>query len=98
MKQTKHLYTHTHTHTHMATKNISITEDAYELLARHKRLNESFSEVIREHFTKKKHLLDFAGMWSDIPEKEWNEFENKVKSVRTDMNSSFKKRINELNL
>ncbi|HIH39720.1 TPA: hypothetical protein HA219_03305 [Candidatus Woesearchaeota archaeon] len=82
----------------MATKNIAITEDAYNLLARHKRLNESFSEVIRAHFTKKKHLLDFAGAWSDIPEKEWKDFENKVKSARTDMNASFAKRIKRLNL
>ena len=82
----------------MATKNISITEDAYNLLSRHKRLNESFSQVIREHFTKKKHLLDFAGAWSDMSKEEWTEFEENVKSVRTSMNKSFSKRIKELNL
>ena len=82
----------------MTTKNISITEDAYNLLARHKRLNESFSEVIREHFTKKKHLLDFAGAWSDMSKEEWREFEENVKSVRTSMNASFKRRIKRLDL
>ena len=40
----------------MATKNIAITEDAYELLVRSKLPGHSFSEVIREHFKKNKKL------------------------------------------
>lgn len=52
---------HTHTYTDMATKTISITEEAYERLKTKKKGNESFSEVITR-ITNKKSLLDFAGI------------------------------------
>lgn len=45
----------------MATKTISITEDAYERLASVKEKNESFSEVITKHFPKRS-LLELAGI------------------------------------
>lgn len=86
----------THTHTHMATKNIAITEKAYKLLARHKRSGESFSEVIVEHFQKKKHLFDYAGIWADMPETAWKEFEGHVQAARKGLNESMKKRIARL--
>ena len=82
----------------MATKNISITEDAYDLLTRYKRPNESFSELIKSHFRKKKHLLDYAGAWEDIPEKDWKDFEEKVKEARTGITKSIKKRTENLKL
>lgn len=44
----------------MATKTISITEDAYERLASTKEKNESFSEVIARHFPKRS-LLELVG-------------------------------------
>ena len=47
----------------MATKTISITEEAYERLANKKRENESFSTVINRKF-KKYNLLDMAGVLS----------------------------------
>ena len=47
----------------MATKTISITEEAYERLANQKRENESFSMVINRKF-KKYNLLDMAGALS----------------------------------
>lgn len=45
----------------MATKTLTITEDAYERLHAMKEENESFSEVIRRLTTKVK-LSDFAGL------------------------------------
>jgi len=47
----------------MATKTISITEEAYERLASAKDRNESFSEVILKHFPKRP-LLELAGILS----------------------------------
>lgn len=48
----------------MATKTLTITEDAYERLHAMKEESESFSEVIRR-LTCKVRLTDFAGILSD---------------------------------
>lgn len=87
---------YTYPYTDMATKNIAITEDAYELLVRNKHPGESFSEVIREHFKKTKTLSDYAGVWADIPEDKWKAFEKAVESARKGIDSSMRKRIGEL--
>lgn len=80
----------------MVTKNIAITEDSYELLVRHKLPDESFSDVIREHFKKKKKLTDYAGIWADMPEKRWEEFESAVEEARKGLSASLRKRIEAL--
>ena len=48
----------------MVTKTITITKDAYNLLAQHKQQSESFSEEIRRIFSKKKTktIADFFGI------------------------------------
>lgn len=51
----------------MATKTISITEDAYKILERNKKENESFSKVIVREMGKKgnvKKLREFFGILS----------------------------------
>ncbi len=77
----------------MATKNIAITDMAYELLSRNKLHGESFSQVIISHFKKKKHLLDYAGIWEEVPDDEWKEFERSIKAARSGLHDSMKKRI-----
>ncbi len=47
----------------MATKTLTITEDAYERLAAHKEGNDSFSDVIVKHFPKHS-LLELVGILS----------------------------------
>ena len=47
----------------MATKTLTITEDAYERLTRYKEKNDSFSDVIVKHFPKHS-LMELAGIFS----------------------------------
>jgi len=51
----------------MATKTITIMEDAYKLLSSHKKKGESFSEEIRRILSteKKRPLSDFFGILSN---------------------------------
>ena len=48
----------------MATKTISITEEAYERLRMRKEKNESFTDVINK-ITGKRDIMEFAGILSD---------------------------------
>ncbi len=52
---------YTYIHVLMATKTLTITEDAYERLAARKENNESFSEVIVRYFPKHS-LMEIAGI------------------------------------
>ena len=54
---------HVHTRMFMATKTLTITEDAYERLLNAKEREESFSEIIVKHFPKRS-LLELAGLFS----------------------------------
>ena len=47
------------------------------------------AENTKTNSRKKKHLLDYAGIWADIPEKEWKEFEEKIAEARKGLNSMF---------
>ena len=49
----------------MATKTITIAEDAYEMLKRAKLPEESFSDTIRRTYTKKTEPEDFFGAWEE---------------------------------
>ena len=62
----------------MATKTISITEEAYNRLLSKKSENESFSEVINK-ITNKINILDFAGL---LTNKETASLTEKIKESR----------------
>ncbi|MCJ7573766.1 antitoxin VapB family protein [Candidatus Bathyarchaeota archaeon] len=53
----------------MGTKNISISEEAYERLAALKRPNESFTEVVNR-LTRKRSILELAGTITEVEGKE----------------------------
>lgn len=50
----------------MASKNITITEDAYERLKRFKREDESFSDVIRRLTNAEANPMGFVGKWTGM--------------------------------
>jgi predicted CopG family antitoxin len=58
----------------MGTKNISISEEAYERLAALKGPNESFTEVVNR-LTKKRSILELAGV---LTEKEGDEIRREI--------------------
>lgn len=71
----------------MATKTISITEEAYGRLADKKEKNESFSDVIIK-ITGRGSLLDLAGL---LTEKEAEELEKSIKEIRKRMRERVEK-------
>ncbi len=86
----KYVYTYTYIYTGMATKTISIMEDAYRLMAMEKRPKESFSDLVRRKFGKKD-LMEFAGVWKDLSDKEIEEIKAGVRAVREGMDKDFKR-------
>ena len=77
----------THTHTLMTTKTITITTDAYDLLARNKLPSESFSQAIKRSFDKKKSILDLSGVWADISDKDATEMKETIETIRKESKS-----------
>ena len=66
----------------MSTKTISIMEDAYNILVKNKHKGESFSSVIRRIARKNKNIMDFAGAWKDISDKETEEMKENIYNLR----------------
>ena len=71
----------------MATKTLTITEDAYERLDALKENKESFSEVIRR-LTSKVRLTDFAGILTD---EETKKVKEKISRLREESVKRMKK-------
>jgi len=75
----------------MATKTISIMDDVYELLKALKSPEESFSDEIRRLTTVKGSILDFAGAWNELSDKEAEKMKIRIRERRGD-----RVRLNEL--
>lgn len=65
---------------HMRT--VHLDEEAYNLLRRFKRRGDSFSDVVKRHFSHKRDLGDSAGGWKDVPEE-------RLKRLKRERRSSF---------
>ena len=52
----------------MASKTITITEDAYDKLAAHKRADESFSDLIKRLAGKRRDPMDSVGSYPGLGE------------------------------
>jgi predicted CopG family antitoxin len=72
----------------VGTKNISISEEAYERLAALKKPNESFTEVVNR-LTRKRSILELAGA---LTEKEGDEIRGEIVELR----KASSRRINSL--
>jgi predicted CopG family antitoxin len=54
----------------MASKTVALDEEAYELLKRQKKADESFSDAVKRLARPRRPISAFGGMWSDMTEKE----------------------------
>lgn len=73
----------------MATKNISITEEAYDRLASLRKDNESFSEIIKR-ITHARDLIQFAGILS---KRSADDLEKTIAWVRARNKKNLKERV-----
>ena len=84
----------------MATKTITIMEDAYEMLNRLKKGDESFSEVIRGLAKSRRGsveaVLECAGLWKDMPDKDIEEMKKRIEGMRRRSSKRLIERVKDL--
>lgn len=78
----------------MTSKNISLTDDAYELLKKMKMGDESFSDTIRR-LAKRRRLSDCAGLWADVPKEEMTALSENILELRKKTRKSLEASILE---
>ena len=76
----------------MATKTLTITEDAYDRLSALKEEDESFTEVIRK-LTEKVKLSDFAGILTNDEAKKVRERIAKMREASTNRMKTIRARL-----
>ncbi len=59
----------------MATKTVALDVEAYELLKRQKRTDESFSDAVKRLARPRIQLSTFAGVWKDLTPQERRELD-----------------------
>ena len=80
----------------MAIKSLTITEEAYNLLKRFKYEEESFTEAILRIGKGKSSAIDKYFGILKLSEKEAEEWKNKIKKRRKEVDTEFKQRLNKL--
>jgi predicted CopG family antitoxin len=83
---------HTDTHRKMGTKNIAISDDAYQRLKTLKRPGESFTEVI-ERMTRSREILELAGTLSP---RQAAQVKERVREMRDDSSRRLHRAVEEL--
>ncbi len=66
----------------MASKTVALDTEAYELLKRQKRSEESFSDTVKRLARPRRPIASFGGMWSDMSEKERKELDRTYSNLR----------------
>jgi predicted CopG family antitoxin len=78
----------------VTSKNISITDDVYEILTKMKLEGESFSDTIRR-LAKRGSLVECAGLWSDMSDDEYRALVGGIESMKEEANQSMRRRLHE---
>ena len=52
----------------MSAKTVALDPEAYDMLRRHRRAGETFSDAVRRLNGRRRSILDFAGIWKDVPQ------------------------------
>jgi len=65
----------------MATKTVALDAEAYELLKRQKKADESFSDAVRRLARPRRPLSSFAGIWKDMSSAERRELDRVYASL-----------------
>lgn len=76
----------------MGTKNISISEEAYERLSALKKPSESFTEVINR-LTERRSILELAGVLTEQEGKELNETLSKLRGRSSERITSTTRKV-----
>ncbi len=66
----------------MASKTVALDSEAYELLRRQKRGEESFSDAVKRLARPRRPIATFGGMWSDMTAKERSELNQTYSGLR----------------
>lgn len=85
------VYTYTYTGRKMVSKNISITEDVYDLLSKVKLEDESFSDAIARLIRSGGKLSECAGLWKDMSKEELEELRVGVEEARKSADERLRK-------
>lgn len=51
----------------MSAKTVALDEEAYAMLRRQRRSGETFSEAVKRLSGRRRSILDYAGIWKEIP-------------------------------
>ena len=81
-----------HIHRKMASKTISVSEEAYGTLARERIGNESFSKIVIRLSATRGDIMSYAGTWKDIPEKDIARMKAGISEMRKKATDSLVKR------
>ncbi len=66
----------------MASKTVALDLEAYDLLKRQKRSDESFSDAVKRLARPRRPISDFAGLWGDLSATERRALDEAYKDLR----------------
>jgi predicted CopG family antitoxin len=76
----------------MPSKNISLTEEVYEMLSKLRLEGESFSDAVRR-LAERASLVECAGLWADLTDDEYTAIKSGMSEARAALNESVRRRI-----